>query len=87
MYDIFWSKPVSLEFSRKLARDVEGPRAALELLDNEWPARQGRHYSAARDMCRAAIARLTSAEAAREIFISAVIEAAVTIRQAVPVRR
>ena len=80
MNDIPWSKPVRLEFPRRLPRVVDGPRAALELLDNEWPASQGRHYLAAREMCRAAIARLTSPDAARDTFISASIEAAVPIR-------
>ena len=80
MYDIPWSKPIRLEFPRSLPRVVDGPRAALELLDNEWPAREGRHHAAAKEMCRAAIARLTSPDAARETFISASIEAAVPIR-------
>jgi len=80
MYDIHWSKPIRIEFPRRLPRVVEGPVAALDMLDNEWPVRKGRHYAAAKEMCRAAAARLTSAEAAREIFISASIEAAVPIR-------
>lgn len=80
MHDIPWSKPVRLEFSRRLSRVVDGPRAALDVLDNEWPAPRGRHHAAARETCRAAIARLTSPDAARDIFISASIEAAVPIR-------
>lgn len=80
MYDIPWSKPVHLEFSRRSTRIVDGPVAALALLDRDWPVRSGRHYDAAKAMCEAAQARLTSAEAAREIFISASIEAAVPIR-------
>ena len=80
MYDIPWSKPVRLEFPRRLPRMVEGPRDALDLLENEWPLHKGRHHATARDVCRAAIARLTSPDAAREIFISASIEAAVPIR-------
>lgn len=80
MYDIPWSKPVRLEFPRRLPRLVDGPKAALELLDNEWPSSRGRHYAAAREVCRAAMARLTSPDAAREIFISASIEASVPIR-------
>lgn len=80
MYDIPWSKPVHVEFPRRLARVVDGPKAALELLDNEWPARKGRHHAAAKAMCQAAIARLTSPDVARETFISASIEAAVPIR-------
>jgi hypothetical protein len=80
MYDIPWSKPICIEFPRRLPRVVDGPMAALDLLDNEWPVRQGRHYVAAREMCRAAASRLTSPESAREIFISASIEAAVPIR-------
>jgi hypothetical protein len=80
MHDIPWSKPIRIEYPRRLPRVVEGPVAALDMLDNEWPVRKGRHYMAAREMCQAAAARLTSAEAAREIFISASIEAAVPIR-------
>ena len=80
MYDIPWSKPVHIEFPRRLPRIVDGPIAALEMLDNEWPVRNGRHYAAAKEMCRAAAARLTSPDAARDIFISASIEAAVPIR-------
>jgi len=80
MYDIPWSKPIHIEFPRRLPRVVDGPVAALDILDNEWPVRKGRHYAAAKEVCRAAAARLTSAEAAREIFISASIEAAVPIR-------
>lgn len=80
MYDIPWSKPIRIEFPRRLPRVVDGPMAALDMLDNEWPVRNGRHYTAAREVCRAAAARLTSAETAREVFISASIEAAVPIR-------
>lgn len=80
MHDIPWSKPVRIQFSRRRTRVVDGPVAALELLDCEWPVRKGRHYDAAKTMCRAALARLTSPDAAREIFISASIEAAVPIR-------
>jgi hypothetical protein len=80
MYDIPWSKPVRVEFPRRLPRIIDGPVAALEILDSEWPVRQGRHYEAARAMCEAARARLTSPDAARDIFISASIEAAVPIR-------
>ena len=80
MYDIPWSKPIRIEYPHRLPRVVDGPIAALDMLDNEWPARNGRHYVAAKEMCRAAAARLTSAEATREIFISASIEAAVPIR-------
>lgn len=80
MYDIPWSKPIRIEFPRRLPRVVDGPVAALEILDNEWPVRQGHHYAAAREVCRAAAARLTSAETAREVFISASIEAAIPIR-------
>lgn len=80
MHNIPWSKPISIEFPQRLPRVVDGPLAALELLDHEWPVRKGRHYMAAKEMCRAAAARLTSPEAAREIFISASIEASVPIR-------
>jgi hypothetical protein len=62
MHDIPWSRPVRIKMPYGMQRNVEGPVAALDLLDQEWPARRGRHYEA---------------EAAREIFISASIEAAV----------
>lgn len=80
MTDIHWSKPIHLDFPRRRSRVVNGPVAALDLLDRDWPVSQGRHYDAARAMCQAAQARLTSADAAREIFISASIEAAVPFR-------
>ena len=80
MNDIRWSKPIRLEFPLRRARIIEGPVAALDILDSDWPVSNGRHYEAAKAMCRAALARLTSAEAARDIFISASIEAAVPIR-------
>jgi hypothetical protein len=80
MHDIPWSKPIRLEFPRRRARVIDGPGAALDILDSDWPIREGRHYEAARAVCEAARARLTSPEAARDIFISASIEAAVPIR-------
>ena len=80
MYDIPWSKPVRITFPRSRAHVVDGPVAALELLERDWPVRGGRHYQSAKEVCRAALARLTSPEAARETFISASIEAAVPIR-------
>ena len=80
MQDIPWSKPIRLEFPRRRARIITGPVAALDILDSDWPVSEGRHYEAARAVCQAARARLTSPEAARDIFISASIEAAVPIR-------
>jgi hypothetical protein len=79
MRDIPWSKPVRIKMPHGMQRNVEGPVAALDLLNQEWPARRGRHYEAAKSVCRAALERMTSAEAAREIFISASIEAAVAV--------
>jgi hypothetical protein len=80
MYDIPWSKPIRIEFPRRRVEVIEGPVSALALLDSEWPVRKGRHYEAARASCKAALARHVSAEAARDIFISASIEAAVPFR-------
>ena len=77
MNDIPWSKPVLIKMPHGIQRNVEGPVAALSLLDEEWPAHRGRHYDAARAVCRAALERMTSAEVARESFISASIAAAV----------
>lgn len=79
MYDIPWSKPVRIRMPHGIQRNVEGPVAALNLLDEEWPASRGRHYDDARSACRAALERMASPEAAREIFISASIEAAVAV--------
>ena len=79
MYDIPWSKPVLIKMPHGRSREVVGPVAALSLLDQEWPIRDGRHYDAARSVCRAALQRMTSPDAAREIFISASIEAAVAV--------
>lgn len=80
MHNIPWSRPISVQFPRRRPLVIDGPVAALQILDQEWPVRKGHHYVAARETCRAAVARLTSPEAARDIFISASIEAAVPIR-------
>jgi hypothetical protein len=80
MNDIPWSKPLRIRMPHGRLRLVEGPVAALKLLDLEWPASKGRHYDNARSACRSALARLTSPEAARDSFISASIEAAVALR-------
>ena len=80
MFERPWSKPVLISLSSHTLQAVDGQQAALVFLDGDWPTRKGRHYQAAKATCEAALARLTSAEAAREVFISASIEAAVPFR-------
>lgn len=79
---ILWSRPVFIELSPGKRRMVDGPLSALECLNSEWPVRNGRYLEEAISMCHAALERMRSAEEAREVFLSATIEAAVGVRGA-----
>ncbi|WP_203425719.1 DUF982 domain-containing protein [Sinorhizobium sp. BG8] len=56
-------------------RMIHGPVEALECLTREWPVRDGPYFDAAKKSCEAAIARAKPASEARDIFISASLEA------------
>jgi hypothetical protein len=78
MRHIRWSHPIEVGFTQGDAATVSGPSDALHCMADRWPDRRGPLYVAARSVCRAAIDGRRSAEEAREIFISAALEANLT---------
>jgi len=79
MQVIRWSSPIEVGFVQGGAQTVNGPSEALHCLANMWPDRRGPLYVAARSGCRAAVAGRKTAEEARELFISAALEAHLTM--------
>ena len=73
--EAFWSKSVTVRLRNGLEHTFHSVDDAVDFLENEWPTRFGTHHRRALDLCRAAQRRMTSAEAAREAFISACLEA------------
>ncbi|MDB5522829.1 MAG: hypothetical protein JWM58_592 [Rhizobium sp.] len=74
--DIPWHQPVSVKLQNGTTRLFRGAYDALDFLENEWPVRKGKHYENAKSLCRAALVRSISTEAAREAFIASCLEAA-----------
>src|SRR4051812_33230995 len=75
MLEIYWSKPVEFEGKNRMRHSVLGPAEALEFLRSAWPTKTGRHYQNAETTCMKALHRQCSSEEAREVFISALLEA------------
>jgi len=73
--DIPWHQPITVKLQNGAERRFAGAYDALDFLENEWPLRHGSHYDSARSLCRAALDRVISSEAAREAFISSCLEA------------
>lgn len=73
--DIPWHLPITVQFKNGTERRFMGAYDALDFLENEWPVRKGRHYESAKSLCRAALNRSISSEAAREAFIASCLEA------------
>lgn len=78
MKQVTWSNPIEVGFAAERSQLVCGPIEALRCLNDLWPDRRGPYYVAARSYCRAAIDGRKSAEEAREVFISAALEADLT---------
>ncbi len=71
-----WANPVGIRFGGYGSSElIRGPEQALEFLTGRWPVTEGSYYDLAKSKCAAAAQRRASAEEAREIFISAAIEA------------
>ena len=70
-----WANPVGIRIGYGSSELVRGPEQALEYLTRRWPVTEGPYYDLAKLKCAAAAERRASAEEAREIFISAAIEA------------
>ncbi|CAD7034765.1 hypothetical protein REJC140_03358 [Pseudorhizobium endolithicum] len=70
-----WASPVGIRIGYGSSELIRGPEQALEYLTGRWPVTNGRYYDLAKLKCAAALERRASAEEAREVFISAAIEA------------
>jgi hypothetical protein len=70
-----WANPVGVRIGYGSSELIRGPDQALDYLTHRWPVREGRYYELAKLRCAAAAERRGSAEEAREVFISAAIEA------------
>lgn len=72
---ISWAKPVAIRIGYGSSELVRGPEEACDYLTRRWPTSEGTYYGVALRKCTAAIDRRVPAEEARELFISAAIEA------------
>lgn len=78
--DIPWNQSITVTLQNGTERRFCGAFDALDFLENEWPIRRGKHYQNAINLCRAALNRSVSPEVAREAFIAACYEAALSLR-------
>ncbi|WP_041364057.1 DUF982 domain-containing protein [Neorhizobium galegae] len=74
-YSRRWSQPVAVRIGYGSSELIRGPAEAAHYLQHRWPADTGLYFEMAVRRCGTAINLATSAEEAREIFISAAIEA------------
>lgn len=70
-----WRMPISVRLHNGLQHTFHSVEDTLDFLENEWPTRQGAHHRRALELCRATKMRTASSEAAREVVISACLEA------------
>jgi len=70
-----WPVPVRIQVGYGLPELVYGPAQAVDVLENRWPTRDGKHYRDALGHCRSAADRLVPLAKAREVFVAASIEA------------
>lgn len=79
MYDMPWSKPVTITLLDGRRRTVVGPLDALKCLQSEWPVRGGAYYGCAIRACHAALRLRKEPDTARAAFIASAREAFLTI--------
>jgi len=70
-----WHQQVLIKWESGNIERISGPKAALRVLENKWPASRGVHYQTAKAACRGVIDRKCSAELARETFVEAATKA------------
>jgi len=73
--ETYWRKPISVRLQNGLEHTFHSVQDTLDFLENEWPTKAGPHRDRATVLCRAALNRSGSSEAAREAVISACLEA------------
>ena len=74
-----WRKPVMVRIGYGPTETIRGPSEAFEYLNSRWPIVEGIYHDLAEQKCRAAMERKAFAEEARDIFVSAAIEARVLV--------
>lgn len=74
-YLVTWRAPVRIRAGAGLAESVRGPEEALHCLTYRWPAAEGSCFDTARRKCVLALQKRAACEEARDVFISAAIEA------------
>jgi hypothetical protein len=72
-----WSHPVIVRIGYGNPEAIRGPAEAVDCLEHRWPHNSGIYFDLAHRRCSAASSLTTSAEEARELFMSAAIEACV----------
>ncbi|AXV16489.1 DUF982 domain-containing protein [Neorhizobium sp. SOG26] len=70
-----WKYPVTIRIGYGLPEPIPGPVEAIECLEHRWPHNSGLYFELALLRCEAAARRASSIEEAREMFMSAAIEA------------
>jgi Protein of unknown function (DUF982) len=72
---LLWNHPVIVRIGYGLAEAIRGPVEAIDCLQHRWPGSSGIYFEMALSRCGTASRRASSLEEARELFISAAIEA------------
>ncbi|AXV17845.1 DUF982 domain-containing protein (plasmid) [Neorhizobium sp. SOG26] len=70
-----WRYPVTIRIGYGLPEAIRGPLEAIECLEHRWPQNAGLYFELALRRCETAARRASSNEEAREMFMSAAIEA------------
>lgn len=78
-YDIKWIAPIRVGPHHEAATVVEGPKQALDVLNDNWPATGAKHHQAALRECNLACRQLGRSEKSREAFMAAALEAGVLL--------
>jgi hypothetical protein len=74
-YAVTWTVPVRVRVGNGFSETIGGPEEALHCLTYRWPAVGGNQFDTARLKCLRALQKQASCEEARDVFISAAIEA------------
>lgn len=74
-YGVEWVAPIYVRIGYGSSEAVRGPAEAFHYLVQRWPIDRGPKYDMACIVVSNAVERRASAEAAREAFIAAAIEA------------
>lgn len=77
--ECLWNHPVTIRIGYGLAEPIRGPAEAVDCLEHRWPDRSGMYFEMALARCETASKRTSSIEEAREMFMSAAIEAFVLV--------